>query len=478
MKGEVEGPFPFGVHAATGRPLEGTLACKDIVELLAEEDHGRRVIGGVVPVRETFSLQFGLDPNELKDAGWGLVFEAGTDPAPYLESLADLVELRRQEAENRFRVFSGADGYRSGESASDWLTRHGASLNQIDPDYGVPYYLVIVGPPSSIPFAFQYSLDIVAAVGRLDFPSFDAFKAYARSVATFEKDTARQTRRCIELFATCHDFDRATQLFTKHVAKPLSSGDDMRGPLGSRYGFSVNASLGDQSTKANLARLLSNTERAPSILFTGTHGIAFNAIDPRQIDNQGALICQDWPGYGSISSEHWFAAQDVPPDANVHGLIHVFFACYGAGTPEFDSFKFETPNVRIAPGPMTARLPQKLMTLPQGGVLASLGHIDRAWASSFQGRRGAAQTQGFREVIDRLLAGQRIGLATDNFNNQWGVLSTELADMLNYTAYGKELRESDLLALRIARDDCRNYVVLGDPAVKLRPEAGLGCARH
>ncbi|MFJ1260384.1 hypothetical protein [Cupriavidus sp. CuC1] len=470
MTDEVEGPCPFGVHATTGRPLEGALTSRDVAQLLAEEDHGRRAIGGPHPVRVTYSLQFGLDPNELKDAGWGLIFEAGTDPAPYLEALTDLVELRRQEAENRFRVFSGADGYRPGESASDWLTRHGASLIQIDPDYGVPYYLVIVGSPCSIPFAFQYSLDIVAAVGRLDFPSLDGFKAYARSIAMFEKDTTRMTRRCIELFATCHDFDRATQLFTKNVAKPLSAGDEMRGPLGSRYGFSVSASLGDRSTKANLIRILEENKRAPSIIFTGTHGMAFDATDTRRLDNQGALVCQDWPGYGNISSEHWFAAQDVPLDANVHGLIHFFFACYGAGTPEFDNFQFEAPNVRIASSPMTARLPQKLMTLPQGGVLASLGHIDRAWASSFQGRRGAAQTQGFREVIDRLLAGQRIGLATDNFNNQWGVLSTELADMLSDKAYGKALRESDLLALRIARDDCRNYVVLGDPAVKLRPE--------
>lgn len=471
MTDDVEGPFAFGVRAATGRPLEGLPPTADVARLLAEEERARRAIGAPVADRAaTYGLQFGFDPDQLAETGWGLVFESGVDPAPCLDDLDELLQLRRQEAGARYRVFSGADGYRSGESASAWLTRHGSSLNQIDPDDGVPYYLVVVGPPAAIPFSFQYSLDIVAAVGRLDFPSRDGYKAYAHSIAAYEKDASRMTRRQIELFATCHDFDRATQLFTRNVARPLSAGDDKRGPLGRKYGFAMNASLDEQPTKAKLAHILGDPQRAPSILFTGTHGMAFDATDPRQADNQGALVCQDWPGYGNISEAHWFAAGDVPAEANVHGLIHFFFACYGAGTPEFDNFQFDPPGARIAPAPMTARLPQKLMSLPQGGALAALGHVDRAWASSFQSRRGVAQTQGFREVIDRLLTGQRIGHATDQFNAQWGVLSTELADMLNDKAYGKAMRDADLLAVRIARDDCRNYVVLGDPAVKLRPE--------
>lgn len=476
MSEDVEGPFPFGVRAATGRPLDGLPATADVAQLLDDEGRARAAVGASIPDRATFGLQFGFDPDKLDETGWGLIFESGTDPAPWLAGLDELLRLRKEAAGDRYKVFSGPDGYRTGESASAWLTRHGASLNQIDPDDGVPYYLLIVGPPSSIPYSFQYSLDIVAAVGRLDFPSHEGFKAYAHSIAMHEQEAARMTRRQIELFATCHDFDRATQLFTKHVARPLSAGDDKRPPLGRKFGFSLNASLDDQPTKANLLRILKDPQRPPSILFTGTHGMAFDATDPRQADHQGALVCQDWPGYGNISEAHWFAAQDVPADANVHGLIHFFFACYGAGTPEFDNFQLDPQGARIASAPMTARLPQTLMSLPQGGTLASLGHVDRAWASSFQSKRGVAQTQGFREVIDRLLAGQRIGHATDQFNSQWGVLSTELADMLNDKAYGKAIRDGDLLAVRIARDDCRNYVVLGDPAVKLRPEPTVPAA--
>ncbi|MNR39039.1 hypothetical protein D3C85_1572030 [compost metagenome] len=65
------------------------------------------------------------------------------------------------------------------------------------------------------------------------------------------------------------------------------------------------------------------------------------------------------------------------------------------------------------------------------------------------------------------MMGNRIGHATDQFNTLWGTLSTQLVVLLNNLSYGKQ-PTSELMSLRIARDDMRNYVVLGDPAVRLR----------
>lgn len=461
--------LPFGIHASTGRPLDTRNDGVDVTTAQAEEKKLESITANIPVNIPSAGMRFGGAPNDLAYAGWGLIFAANVDASPYLDALAELLAMRRQQAGEKFRIFAGPDGYRPGETASKWLNRHGAALNMIDPDRKVPYYLAIVGPPTDIPFEFQYALDIVAGVGRLDFASLAELQAYAHSVASFESNTDLVTARQLELFATCHDFDRATQLFTKNVAEPFSAGTPTTAPLGTQLHFSVNPTLREHATKETLARILSK-EIAPSILFTGTHGMAFDLGDERQQDNQGALVCQDWPGYGNISEEHWFAASDVPANANVHGLMHFFFACYGAGTPEYDNFLFKPTNVRIGEAPRTARLPQKLMSLPQGGVLASLGHIDRAWATSFQTQRGVSQTQGFQDVILQLMAGHRVGYATDQFNGQWGVLSTELADILQNKAYGKEISDADLLAIQIARDDCRNYVVLGDPAVRLRPQ--------
>lgn len=51
-----------------------------------------------------------------------------------------------------------------------------------------------------------------------------------------------------------------------------------------------------------------------------------------------------------------------------------------------------------------------------------------------------------------------------------GVLSTRLLEKLNNKLNGQAVPAAELLALQIARDDIRNYVVLGDPAVRLKPE--------
>ena len=115
---------------------------------------------------------------------------------------------------------------------------------------------------------------------------------------------------------------------------------------------------------------------------------------------------------------------------------------------------------------MVARLPQTMLT---NGVLVVLAHIDRAWAYSFQVGRGAPQVQEFRDVMIRVMRGERIGQCTDQFNLRWAVLSTELADARRQQEVFPGQVSDPILANRwVARDDARNYLILGDPAVRLR----------
>jgi hypothetical protein len=78
-----------------------------------------------------------------------------------------------------------------------------------------------------------------------------------------------------------------------------------------------------------------------------------------------------------------------------------------------------------------------------------------------------------RDVMVRILQGQRIGQATDSFNMRWAVLSAELQESQNLReAFSDQLVSNAQLANRyVARNDARNYVVLGDPAVRLRTES-------
>lgn len=152
-------------------------------------------------------------------------------------------------------------------------------------------------------------------------------------------------------------------------------------------------------------------------------------------------------------------------------MIHFFFACYGGGCTDFDDYdRLNKKPRRIANKPFFSRLPQVMLSHRNGGALAVLAHIERAWAYSFQGQRGGSQVQGFRDVIGRLLRGQRIGQATDMFNIRWAAISTELSQMQAELARGVEVPTRTLGNLWVARDDARNFMVLGDPAVRLRIE--------
>jgi hypothetical protein len=389
-----------------------------------------------------------------------------------LEALLPLLDLRKQQVNKTegapFKIFEGTCGYRRGMTARDWLSANRVSLNVVDPALGVPFYLTLVGSPEQIPFEFQYELDIYWGVGRIHFRTADEFANYAKSVVDYETIATVPTSRRIAVFAPQHDFARATQMFVRMVANPLSSGVAPWGRIGERQKFNVTSCLAEEATKVRLADLLRS---GSAVLFSGSHGMSFRTDDNRQPDMQGAIVCQDWAGLGAITDADWFAASDVPADANIHGFIHFFFACFGGGYPQFDTFdRLNDQPRQIAAKPMLSRLPQALLAHPRGGALATLAHVDRAWAYSFISDRGGAQLQGFRDVLGRILRGERIGLATDQFNVRWAVLSTELSEVVQEKQNGKVISNAEISSRWVARDDARNYVIFGDPAVRPRVE--------
>lgn len=474
MNDEIDETLCLGVSAQTGRPLPDVTPAglSSLVGREEKPDPERTILERRAdPAEASFGVIAEIqDPNDLAEAGWGVVFACDCDPA-IRQALQPLLEHRRAQAGELFKVLEGPA---PGESATDWIARNGATLDVVDPYKGIPYFLLLIGSPESIPFEFQYKLDIYWAVGRLFFPSTDEYARYAEGVVAYETAPVVKTRRQVALFATEHDFDVATRLFTNKVAKPLVSPAGHYGALGSKQKFALRPYLGADATKENLGKILmgQDNEGVPALLFSGTHGMAFALDDARQSATQGALVCQDWPGYGSIAADHWFAAADLPAAADLSGLIHFCFACYSGGCPREDDFARTAAGPRpIAERPMIARLPQALLAHPGGGALASLGHIDRAWAYSFTSERNSGQEQGMRDVLARILAGQRIGHATDQFNIRWGALSTDLTELLQDMKFGRQVPDRELAQRWIARDDARNYCILGDPAVRLRVDA-------
>jgi hypothetical protein len=394
------------------------------------------------------------------------------DPA-ILEALGELLAHRRRLAGQYYREYFRAGeegeghehaGYLRGESARRFLARHGVGPGPADPAR-FPYYLLIVGDPESISYSFQHQLDVQFAVGRIHFDTLEGYASYARSVVAAETGQMTHPRR-VAFFGTQHPGDQATQLSSTSLLQPLAT------KLTGDSDWSVQSVLGQDATKASLARLLGG-EETPSVLFTACHGIGFPKGDPRQLPHQGALACQDWPGPSvgqPISPAQYFAADDVGGDARLRGLIAIHYASYSAGTPRGDEFALQALQqpVDIAPVSFVARLPQRLLSHPAGGALAAVGYAGRAWGySSRSARTDEQRTRVFELLLWRLLGGDPVGHAMESVGQHYAELATSLSGELEGVTFGKVADPADLSSLWTGTNDGRNTTIVGDPAVRL-----------
>jgi hypothetical protein len=100
--------------------------------------------------------------------------------------------------------------------------------------------------------------------------------------------------------------------------------------------------------------------------------------------------------------------------------------------------------------------------------LAVIGHVERAWTYSFSGSR-TTQINVFEDTIRRILKGDPVGFALELFNFRHAQLSAELLLLQKREKREPmgEKRDWDLADAYCATRDACNYVVLGDPAVRL-----------
>jgi len=405
-----------------------------------------------------------VDPKNLASTGWGVVFAPDASPE-VREALRPLLDHRWGQAGPYFKEYT----YSPGMTKQDFLAQQKAPPGPADPRH-VPYYLLIVGDPRTIPFRFQYEMDVQYGVGRICFESAEEYANYARSVVRAETEPPARPRK-LTFFATAHDGDRATDRTSHDLVLPLAeslAAEDLA--------WDIRLVAGPQATKAGLGSLLGGAE-TPALLFTATHGMSFPPDHPRLFSDLGALLCQEWPGPESwrepIPPDFWFSAADVQEDADLQGLVAFHFASYGGGTPAVESMDDDslgTPK-QLAPYPFIARLPQRLLSHPRGGALAVVSLIGQGSQSSINWTE-SSQIQIFESFFQRLLQGHPVGSAMEYFNQRYAELSVDLSSLWVDRESGLAVSPSRFSRIWRAMHDMRSYVVLGDPAVRLACREG------
>ncbi|CAM2009988.1 hypothetical protein [Acanthopleuribacter pedis] len=410
----------------------------------------------------------GVEPKNLASAGWGLVLPRDSDDG-LLDALAPLIEHRRRQAGDRFYQITGEEGLAPRESKAAFLRRHFMGAGPVDPEK-LPYYLLLVGSPEQIPFHFQQQLDVQFAVGRLHFDRLADYAAYARQVVETETRAAAAETQAVALWCPTHD--AATIAGYDLFLDPLSK------VLAKKNNINLRDMRGAAATKAAFQALAGGADPA-SLLVSLSHGMAaeetITADRPDARAAQGALVCGDWRGGDAPWSDAYVLGPDSVQPAPNSGTIWFNLSCFGGGTPKIQPHFKAGRRRNIADEAFVNALSQKLLSRERGALQAVVSHVDLLYLHSFEGNHGGSYPAAFTSAVSALLDGFPVGAAVDVVNQRYAELATELTDHLEELHWADEGTPVDpekaaaIAETWCAHHDARNYVVFGDPAVRLGP---------
>lgn len=468
--------FANGIDAETGQYLVTPLSIRDFIDTIRGKPDSANLLDIFSSLLDSIGLKGigGMDDkykDDFNQVGWGIVFHDKEDQE-VIQSFIPLINHRKEMVgeESLIKILR----YKDGQAWQDWLENYGVAPGVQDPEI-IPYYLLIVGSPERIPFSFSRLLDVEYAVGRLHFDDPIGYKSYIDSLIHYETVEQIDNSRDVVYFATMHQEDLSTQLSRDNLVCPLADGLEGDNifprilPIAEEQNFHTKKILGNEAIKARIVSHLENP-LPPSLLFTASHGIGYRNISENQLDTQGALVCQDWPGYGEISLDDCLTISDLSKECSLNGMVVFSYACFSAGTPLYDQFlRISGARPRkIALHPFISALPKGFLSHRNGGALAWIGHIDRTWSTSFMTRNQRIFIQPFRNALQRILAGKPIGYAMKDFNERFAALSAGISEAIHQMELNRPVAEHELIENWIMRNDAGGYAIIGDPASRLR----------
>ena len=469
-EGELTGmPIPMGVRA-NGQPRpaltpEDLLRQVDGIPADTDEVLARGQAGKVLGVAGNVD-----DAMDLRQTGWAALFASDADPR-IRQQLDPLLESAKEAGTGAKSFSRYSRGGRALFRVSRRRTGHGSAASRSRLRSTLAKGCRITCSSSGRHSKFRLSFRRCSSCsgrleGSISTTSRTTDATRRQSSTTRQLTSVRRSERARPPGSRKHDGDAATTMLSDAVSGDFLGEDD---PLGQRRQFSLDWFGDGEATKQQLAEILRGNAPSgpPALLFTGSHGAEWPMDDPAaQRQMQGALVSQEFTRGTALGTTNVFSAGDVPTDAQVHGMIAFMFACYSGGCPTEDNYFFneDGSKIPVAPEALIAQLPQKLLSR---GALAIIAHIDQAFSYIFQNLEGTPQVQSIRTPLELLMKGERAGLAADRLNLQWSAVAAQVGLALGRRREPGFDPES-FATLYIARDDARNYIVLGDPATHLR----------
>jgi hypothetical protein len=212
-----------GINGVTGEYLLRPQTDEQITKaatLEAQDKDKQLMLDYVKNGKKPAYAMFDVDLTKLSEAGWAIVFHVDEDAA-VKEAMQLLIDHRRKSIGND-RLVKELN-YQDGETVSQWLIRNGADVAHVDPEI-LPFYILLIGSPSKIPFLFGHVLAAAYGVGRLYFTAACLYKRYVDSVISYETSSLVPNNRDVVFFGPRHEDDSPTLLSSTSLVSPMAVG--------------------------------------------------------------------------------------------------------------------------------------------------------------------------------------------------------------------------------------------------------------
>jgi hypothetical protein len=411
---------------------------------------------------------------EHPDVGWGVIMSS-TRRIP--KSLADLIAKRKA---NVFRFTPDWDRrftYFRNEALGRDVAIAG-SPRGMGPGR-LPHYLLIIGPPTEVPWSVQFALAATRAVGRipLDGPQLDN---YIQALLTdFSGSDAAAPYSSVTWSSHVSDTDITGLMRTFIAAKVQQKleGDD---EIGVARALFLDGKTNPEA--ATITRLYDELERRkPGLIVTTSHGLT-GPLD--KVDTMKATL-----GVPVDQKNVALDPESLLKKWSPAGAVWYCHACCSAGSDSPSAFAnlFDegadlrnTLNAIAETGPMVAPLPMRLLGHARP-VRAFIGHVEPTfdWTLRNPGNGQVLTATLVKAIYPNLFQTKPftpIGQAfRDVHADIGGYLSTWEAAREQYDAGAKNL--TDLLTWQLCARDLQSLVILGDPAAALPLRNSTGVAR-